>query len=179
MPRTSSSSEFSPFVPTCAATLRISDHPSGLLAPPCARRRSACDAERSRSAPERTTHAPAPRAFPAQDGDSRGPGGQTEVLQERARTARTAGPTGSMANHTSQPNGMQGLRQEHLYKVLVIGDLGVGKTSIIRRYVHQTYSSNYRATIGVDFALKVLNWDSETVRLQLWDIAGTAGAGSK
>uniref|UniRef100_A0A672GJ44 Ras-related protein Rab n=1 Tax=Salarias fasciatus TaxID=181472 RepID=A0A672GJ44_SALFA len=67
---------------------------------------------------------------------------------------------------------MQSLRKEHLYKVLVIGDLGVGKTSVIRRYVHQTYSNNYRATIGVDFALKVLNWDSETVRLQLWDIAG-------
>lgn len=67
---------------------------------------------------------------------------------------------------------MQSLRKEHLYKVLVIGDLGVGKTSIIRRYVHQTYSTNYRATIGVDFALKVLNWDNETVRLQLWDIAG-------
>ncbi|KAM9788282.1 ras-related protein Rab-38b [Neosynchiropus ocellatus] len=67
---------------------------------------------------------------------------------------------------------MQSLQKEHLYKVLVIGDLGVGKTSVIRRYVHQTYSSNYRATIGVDFALKVLNWRSETVRLQLWDIAG-------
>lgn len=77
-----------------------------------------------------------------------------------------------MTNHTPLSNGMQPLRKEHLYKVLVIGDLGVGKTSIIRRYVHQTFSSNYRATIGVDFALKVLNWDSETVRLQLWDIAG-------
>lgn len=80
--------------------------------------------------------------------------------------------TGGMANHPTHLNGMQSLRKEHLYKVLVIGDLGVGKTSIIRRYVHQTYSNNYRATIGVDFALKVLNWDSETVRLQLWDIAG-------
>ncbi|XP_054481806.1 ras-related protein Rab-38b [Anoplopoma fimbria] len=77
-----------------------------------------------------------------------------------------------MTNHSVHTNGMQGLRKEHLYKVLVIGDLGVGKTSIIRRYVHQNYSTNYRATIGVDFALKVLNWDSETVRLQLWDIAG-------
>lgn len=83
-----------------------------------------------------------------------------------------------MTNHASHPNGMHGLRKEHLYKVLVIGDLGVGKTSIIRRYVHQTYSTNYRATIGVDFALKVLNWDSETVRLQLWDIAGTTDPGS-
>ncbi|MBN3283476.1 RAB38 protein, partial [Polyodon spathula] len=68
---------------------------------------------------------------------------------------------------------MQNNQKEHLYKILVIGDLGVGKTSIIKRYVHQHYSQNYRATIGVDFALKVLNWDADTVvRLQLWDIAG-------
>ncbi|CAI8024000.1 Ras-related protein Rab-32 [Geodia barretti] len=64
-------------------------------------------------------------------------------------------------------------KKEHLYKILVIGDLGTGKTSIIKRYVHQFFSPHYRATIGVDFALKVLNWDnSTTIRLQLWDIAG-------
>lgn len=68
-------------------------------------------------------------------------------------------------------------QKEHLYKILVIGDLGVGKTSIIKRYVHHNFSPNYRATIGVDFALKVLNWDQETVRLQLWDIAGTVQYG--
>lgn len=57
--------------------------------------------------------------------------------------------------------------------MLVIGDLGVGKTSVIKRYVHQIFSQHYRATIGVDFALKVIQWDNNTVvRLQLWDIAG-------
>ncbi|KAG0283537.1 rab32, member RAS oncoprotein [Linnemannia gamsii] len=63
--------------------------------------------------------------------------------------------------------------REYLYKILVIGDVGTGKTSIIKRYVHNIFSMNYKSTIGVDFALKVIQWSPDTVvRLQLWDIAG-------
>ncbi|KAL5463953.1 hypothetical protein EMCRGX_G032905 [Ephydatia muelleri] len=63
--------------------------------------------------------------------------------------------------------------EEHLYKVLVIGDFGVGKTSIIRRFAEDVFSPNYKLTIGVDFSLKTIEWDPKTrVNLQLWDIAG-------
>lgn len=87
------------------------------------------------------------------------PGAEHAISSQGAASA-----TGKMQKHN---------QKEHLYKLLVIGDLGVGKTSIIKRYVHQNFSPHYRATIGVDFALKVLSWDAETVvRLQLWDIAG-------
>ncbi|BFZ12168.1 hypothetical protein BsWGS_15207 [Bradybaena similaris] len=62
---------------------------------------------------------------------------------------------------------------EHLYKVLVIGEFGVGKTSLIRRYTEGYFSPNYKLTIGVDFALKSLDWENNIkVNLQLWDIAG-------
>lgn len=72
-----------------------------------------------------------------------------------------------------QSNASTSKPKDHLYKILVIGDLGTGKTSIIKRYVHRFFTQHYRATIGVDFALKVLNWDENTlIRLQLWDIAG-------
>jgi len=60
-----------------------------------------------------------------------------------------------------------------LFKVIVIGGAGVGKTSIIKRYVDNVYSEHYKYTIGVDFALKRLEWnENHKILLQLWDIAG-------
>lgn len=57
-------------------------------------------------------------------------------------------------------------------KILVIGDYGVGKTSIIRRYTEGSFSANYKLTIGVDFALKTVERQDCKITLQLWDIAG-------
>ncbi|XP_051502988.1 ras-related protein Rab-32-like [Myxocyprinus asiaticus] len=62
---------------------------------------------------------------------------------------------------------------EHLFKVLVIGDSDVGKTSFVKRYVRDQFFEDLKTTIGVDFSMKVIEWDSQTlVRLQLWDIGG-------
>lgn len=61
---------------------------------------------------------------------------------------------------------------ELLHKVLVIGEGGTGKTCLIRRYVHNIFHPTSKATIGVDFALKVLNKGNRSVTLQIWDIAG-------
>jgi len=63
--------------------------------------------------------------------------------------------------------------QNQLYKVVVIGDYAVGKTSLIKRYTEGHFTPNYKLTIGVDFAVKMVQWDDNTnISLQLWDIAG-------
>lgn len=53
---------------------------------------------------------------------------------------------------------------EILFKVIIIGDPTVGKTSFVQRYVNDAYRRDYKMTIGVDFALKVVKWsESQTI----------------
>jgi Ras-related protein Rab-7L1 len=60
-----------------------------------------------------------------------------------------------------------------ILKILIIGDPCVGKTSFVQRYVNGTFHRNYKGTIGVDFALKIIKCPTGgTVKLQLWDVAG-------
>jgi small GTP-binding protein len=65
-----------------------------------------------------------------------------------------------------------------IFKVLIIGNQGYGKTSIVQRLSTGTFSSHYRATIGVDFALKEINIGNKNITFQLWDIAGHERFGS-
>jgi Ras-related protein Rab-6A len=58
------------------------------------------------------------------------------------------------------------------YKIVFLGDQGVGKTSIITRFMYDSFDKNYQATIGIDFLSKTMYLEDRTVRLQLWDTAG-------
>lgn len=58
-------------------------------------------------------------------------------------------------------------------KIVFIGDVSVGKTSIMQRIVEGKFKSDYSPSIGVDFSTKVLKYKGKNIKLQLWDSAGT------
>ena len=58
------------------------------------------------------------------------------------------------------------------FKIVFLGDQSVGKTSIINRFIYDTFEDVYQATIGIDFLSKPVYVDDKTIRLQLWDTAG-------
>ncbi|XP_030378646.1 ras-related protein Rab-35 [Scaptodrosophila lebanonensis] len=61
---------------------------------------------------------------------------------------------------------------DHLFKLLIIGDSGVGKSSLLIRYSDDTFSGSYITTIGVDFKIRTVVIDGLRVKLQIWDTAG-------
>ena len=69
-----------------------------------------------------------------------------------------------MANH----------KYDHLFKLLIIGESGVGKTSIINRYIKNMYSDQQISTTGAIFSTRLISYIEEkmSLRLEIWDTAG-------
>ena len=59
-----------------------------------------------------------------------------------------------------------------IYKVLLLGDSAVGKSSLLYRYIENTYVENFLPTIGIDYKFKDVEIDGKTVSAQIWDTAG-------
>ena len=61
---------------------------------------------------------------------------------------------------------------EYLYKIVLIGDLGVGKSNLLSRFTRDEFNLESRSTIGVEFATRTLEIDGRRVKAQIWDTAG-------
>ncbi|CAG0923416.1 unnamed protein product [Notodromas monacha] len=61
---------------------------------------------------------------------------------------------------------------DFLFKIVVIGDVGVGKTCVVHRFTTGGYVERHGNTIGVDFSMKTIMIDGKRVKLQIWDTAG-------
>ena len=61
---------------------------------------------------------------------------------------------------------------DELFKIVLIGDSGVGKSCILLRFADDTFTENFYTTIGVDFRFKCLIYKGKKIKLQIWDTAG-------
>lgn len=57
------------------------------------------------------------------------------------------------------------------FKILIIGESGVGKTSLMTRFVYDIFRNQFNATIGVDFQIGIVHVDDYKCRLQIWYVA--------
>jgi Ras-related protein Rab-11A len=66
---------------------------------------------------------------------------------------------------------------EYLFKLVLIGDSGVGKSNLLLRFTRNEFNLESKSTIGVEFATKSLNIDGKVIKAQIWDTAGQERCG--
>lgn len=73
---------------------------------------------------------------------------------------------------TSYPPGTVISKPDHQFKILMIGESGVGKSALLARFVDGNFEPNFISTIGVDFKIHYMKVDQHDIKLQVWDTAG-------
>ncbi|XP_030147694.1 ras-related protein Rab-7b isoform X2 [Taeniopygia guttata] len=105
-----------------------------------------------------------------------GPAAPSRILLSRLSPARPGCSGAAAAPPPRQVSALQGLPMDASKKVdlkiIIIGALGVGKTSLLHQYVHKTFYEDYRTTLGASILTKVLAVDSTPLKLQIWDTGG-------
>ena len=64
---------------------------------------------------------------------------------------------------------------KYTFKIIIVGDAAVGKTSLVLNYVKKIFKTNYLPTIGVDIYNKDITIDGDLIKIMVWDIAGQIG----
>ncbi|MFX0134141.1 MAG: Rab family GTPase, partial [Candidatus Hodarchaeota archaeon] len=63
-------------------------------------------------------------------------------------------------------------QEQYVFKILLLGDGAVGKTSLLKRFIYNTFDSDYKGTIGVQFMTRSVEVENKRVKLVIWDVAG-------
>jgi len=63
-------------------------------------------------------------------------------------------------------------KYDYLFKLLIIGESGVGKTCLLLRFTDDSFTANHLTTIGIDFKIKIISLNGKLIKLQIWDTAG-------
>ena len=62
--------------------------------------------------------------------------------------------------------------EDYIFKIVIVGDSGVGKSNLLARYTLNEFHQESKATVGVELQSKVYNIDGKVIKIQLWDTAG-------
>uniref|UniRef100_A0A2C9JD11 EF-hand domain-containing protein n=1 Tax=Biomphalaria glabrata TaxID=6526 RepID=A0A2C9JD11_BIOGL len=126
--------------------------------------------EEATSAPEDEVHLSTDQHHPSLSGGEKtgNVGGTKQKKRIKIRSLKRSQPVGADSFHME----LAVPKPQRLFKVVFIGDSGVGKSTIIHRFCHQEFKCNFQATIGVDFQVKTIELKDTIVILQLWDTAG-------
>ncbi|KAK4789414.1 hypothetical protein SAY86_020733 [Trapa natans] len=102
-------------------------------------------------------HSTGSKAINTEEGHPSPPGATWEAYHRRDPTYKLEGDMAAC---------------HYLFKLLLIGDSGVGKSCLLLRFSDDSYLESYISTIGVDFKIRTVEQDGKTIKLQIWDTAG-------
>jgi len=88
------------------------------------------------------------------------------------KTSKQSGPINNLNVLQDSDRGKNRTHYDHLYKILLVGDSGVGKSSLVMRYIDDQFKEEFVSLVGIDFQVSLVAVGKETAKLQIWDTAG-------